>query len=74
VFIIFFVYSKNIEHKENKNSLSSWQIHHISRIFNKVAHGLAQATVRQFTDQVWMEEILEYICDIVLLHQSALFL
>jgi hypothetical protein len=37
------------------NSLFSLQIHHISRIANKVAHGLAQAAIRQFIDQFWME-------------------
>jgi hypothetical protein len=38
------------------------------------AHSLAKAVVKQVIDQVWIEEILKCICDIVLLEQFTLFL
>jgi hypothetical protein len=55
------------------NFISSWQIHHINRIANKAAHDLAKAVTKQFVNQVWIEEILEWICEIVLLKQFAQF-
>jgi hypothetical protein len=55
------------------NSFSSWQIHHIGRIANNVTHGLVNTTVKHIINQVWMKEILNCICDVVLLEQYALF-
>jgi hypothetical protein len=34
-------------------------------------HGLSHVTVKQFIDQVWMEEIPECICDILLLSYKS---
>jgi hypothetical protein len=55
------------------DSLFSWQIHHISRVANNETHGLTEAVAKHIIDQVWMEEISDCICDIVLLEQSTLF-
>jgi hypothetical protein len=37
------------------NSLSSWQILHISRIANKAVHDITQVAIKQFIDRIWMK-------------------
>lgn len=54
--------------------MHSWQIVHVNKEVNYVAHGLAKAAIKHVIDQVWMKEISNYICDIVLLEQYALSL
>jgi hypothetical protein len=55
------------------NSLSSWQIHHISRIVNNAAHNLVKAAVKHIIDHLWTKKILNYICNFILLGKFALF-
>lgn len=40
------------------NSLSNWQVNHISRVTNSVSHGLAKSAVKQVIDQFWIKKIL----------------
>jgi hypothetical protein len=42
----------------------SWQISHIRRVTNFVAHGLTKTAVKQIMDRVWIEEIYEGIRDV----------
>jgi hypothetical protein len=60
--------------REVLNCMQYWQIGHVSRVVNFVAHSLAKAGVKQVINQVWMEEISNCICDLVLLEQLALSL
>jgi hypothetical protein len=52
----------------------SWQIRDIRRAAIYATHGLAKVTVKQIMDNVWIEKILESICDIVILEHSILAL
>jgi len=54
--------------------MQSWQICHARQEANCGAQGLAKATVKQVTNKVWLEEILNCICDIILFEQQALCL
>jgi hypothetical protein len=48
-----------------------WQIRHICRVANFVAHGLAKAAIKQIMIRVWTEEIFESIRDVVAFEQCA---
>jgi hypothetical protein len=54
------------------NEFWSEKIGHTKREANFVAHELAKATTKQVRNNVWMEEILMCICDMVTLEQHAL--
>jgi hypothetical protein len=60
--------------REILNCIQSWQIGNVSRVVNSAAHNLAKTTVKQVIDRVWIEEISNCICDLVLLEQLALSL
>jgi hypothetical protein len=48
-------------------SLRNWNIGHVKREANFVAHGLAKNAIRISMDIVWLEELLNCIRDIVIL-------
>lgn len=50
----------------------SWQVEHIKRDLNEVAHGLAKIAGNEGLASIWMEKIPHCIHDIVILEQSTL--
>lgn len=47
------------------NSLMSWHVHHVKREANTTAHCLANVTLEQASEQIWIEEYLTVIHEIV---------
>lgn len=54
------------------NMLQYWQIHHVKMKANYVIHKLTKTTVKNVIDQVLIEEIPNYIYNIVLQEQQVL--
>jgi hypothetical protein len=54
------------------SSFPLWQIGHVGRDSNHVAHSLAKATIKNVTNRKWDHSIPECISDLVLTEHSAL--
>ncbi|XP_059462829.1 uncharacterized protein LOC132191757 [Corylus avellana] len=55
--------------KLNLNIFPRWQVNHVHREGNRVAHGLARMALQQVNDTVWSKECPSCIRDIILTEQ-----
>jgi hypothetical protein len=54
------------------NNLRSWFVGHVKRDANFAAYFLAKEAVKNLMDQIWMEEVPNYIVNVVTLEQTTL--
>ena len=52
-------------------SLRNWNIRHVKREANFVAHGLAKIAIRILMDNIWLEEPSSCIYDIIIFYMST---